>query len=200
MNETKQPRELHLCDFDGTLTRGDTLLPFLLFSVPIPKLLLGGILLIFRFLGLFVSGKWSNATGKATVLEVYFKGKSLEYMLALGKEFYQQKLPRLIRPDLLKKLRTYHHDGQTVVIVSASLDIWLAPFCASEGFGLLCTKLAYGSGKFDGKFATPNCNGIEKAHRIQEAYALEHYDRIFAYGNSSGDAAMFQLADEVIRF
>jgi len=200
MNEPKQLRELHLCDFDGTLTRGDTLLQFLLFSVPIPKLLLGGILLIFRFLGLFISGKWSNATGKATVLEVYFKGESAENLIALGKEFYQQKLPRLIRPELLKKLRAYRQDGQTVVIVSASLDIWLAPFCEAENFGLLCTELAFISGKFNGKFATPNCNGIEKARRIQEAYALDDYDRIFAYGNSNGDAAMFQLAEEVIRF
>jgi len=200
MNDTTLPRELHLCDFDGTLTRGDTLLQFLLFAVPAPSLVLGGFILVFRFLVLIFSGSWSNAAGKAAVLAAYFKGESIESLFALGQEFNRQKLPGLIRLDLLQKLRDHHQAGHEVVIVSASLNIWLGPFCTTENFGLLCTELAFDSGKFKGKFATPNCNGAEKARRIQEAYALEHYDRIFAYGNSSGDAAMFQLADEVIRF
>ena len=200
MNDTTLPRELHLCDFDGTQTRGDTLLQFLFFAVPAPSLLLGGFILIFRFLGLIFSGNWSNAAGKAAVLAAYFKGESIESLFALGQEFNRQKLPGLIRPDLLQKLRDHHQAGHEVVIVSASLNIWLGPFCTAENFGLLCTELAFDSGKFKGKFATPNCNGAEKARRIQAAYALEDYDRIFAYGNSGGDAAMFLLADEVFRF
>ena len=47
-----------------------------------------------------------------------------------------------------------------------------------------------------GAFATPNCNREEKARRIRAAFDLQQFASIIAYGNSSGDAAMFALAQE----
>lgn len=192
--------KLHLCDFDGTLTKGDSFLRFLLFAVPFTQLGWGSIVLVFKFLALFFSGKWSNEGAKAAVLSEFFKGKTAQEMAGLGANFYQQKIPSMLRVELLETLRKALQKGEIVVIVSASPDIWLRPFCEKEGFELLCTELAYKSGKFTGKFATPNCNGVEKARRIQAAYNLEAYEKISAYGNSKGDAAMYALADEVFKF
>ncbi len=121
-------------------------------------------------------------------------------MDAVGALFCQRKMPALLRTDLLSALRLALQKGETVVIVSASPHLWLRPFCAGEGFGLLCTELEFVAGQFTGKFATPNCNRDEKARRILAAYHLEPFDKIIAYGNSGGDAAMFALAHEVIRF
>ncbi|MDO8368791.1 MAG: HAD-IB family phosphatase [Saprospiraceae bacterium] len=193
-------KRLHLCDFDGTLTRGDSFVRFLLFSVPMPQLLLGGFGLTFKFAGLLFSGKWSNAKGKAAVLSQFFKVKTLHEMTALGDRFCREKIPDLLRPDLLETLRNAHKMGEPVVIVSASPDIWLSPFCVAEGFDLLCTELEFEAGQFTGHFATPNCKGPEKARRIWAAYDLNLYEKIIAYGNSRGDAEMFELADEVFRF
>ncbi|MFN0214557.1 MAG: HAD family hydrolase [Saprospiraceae bacterium] len=191
---------LHLCDFDGTLTKEDSFLRFLLYAVPMPRLLFGSILLIFRFLALFFSRKWSNEVAKAAVLSEFFKGKTTEEMEHWGLKFYQEIFPSLMRAELLETLRTACQKRETVVIVSASPDMWLRPFCREEGFELICTELAYESGKFTGKFSTPNCNGAEKARRILANYHLELFEKTIAYGNSKGDAAMFALADEVIKF
>ncbi|MBC7776374.1 MAG: haloacid dehalogenase-like hydrolase [Phycisphaerae bacterium] len=197
---TANSQRLHLCDFDGTLTKGDSFVRFLLFAVPLPQLAVGGFELIFKFLGLIFSGKWSNAAGKAAVLSEFFKGKTVEELEALGSKFCQQKMPTLLRAELLGSLRQVLKNGETVVVVSASPDLWLRPFCAAEGFELLCTELEFVGGQFTGKFATLNCNWEEKARRIQAAYNLGEFEKVIAYGNSIGDAAMFALADEVFRF
>ncbi len=191
---------IHLCDFDGTLTHEDSFVRFLWFAVPLPGLLGGGIVLIFRFLALIISGQWSKGAGKAAVLSVFFKGKTDREMAAKGTDFCQKKIPAMLRTPLFKQLLSVHQKGETVVIVSASPDLWLRPFCAEIGFGLLCTELKFVEGKFTGKFATPNCNGAEKALRIKSAYALHTFDKIMAYGNSKGDEAMFELATKVFKF
>lgn len=193
-------KQLHLCDFDGTLLRRDSFVLFLGFTVPILPLVFGGMGLIFKFLGLIVVRKWSNSAAKAMVFSTYFKGRSRTEMQALAGSFCEQRIPALIRADLLKKLQNDRQNGDVVVIVSASPDLWLRPFCAAQGFELLCTALEFVDDKFTGGFATPNCNGPEKAHRILAAYPLQSFDKIIAYGNSRGDEAMYALADEVFRF
>jgi phosphatidylglycerophosphatase C len=45
------------------------------------------------------------------------------------------------------------------------------------------------TGKIEGK----NCYGGEKVRRIQEAYSLEEYSEIYAYGDTSGDRPMLKL-------
>jgi phosphatidylglycerophosphatase C len=193
-------KTLHLCDFDGTITHEDSLPRFLKFAVPVPGLIGGGFILIFRFLALILSGNWSKGAGKAALLSVFFKGRTTREMEELGNEFYRQKIPAMFRTALLAQLRTAHQNGDTVVVVSASLDVWLRPFCAKEGFGLLCTELEYLDGRFTGQFATPNCKGAEKATRIQSAYKLSTFHKILAYGNSKGDAEMYALATKVFKF
>lgn len=197
---TNGTRQLHLCDFDGTLAHGDSLRRFLWFALPASRLVWGSMVVAFKFFTLLFSGKWSNEAGKAALLSTFFRGRTTVAMKALGAGFYSKKIPGLLRTDLLEKLRMAVKNGETVVIVSASLDLWLRPFCKLEGFDLLCTELKFMDGKFTGRLATPNCNGPEKAKRILAAYNLAFFDKITAYGNSTGDHAMFELADEVFKF
>ncbi|HAD13191.1 MAG TPA: hypothetical protein DCF33_12240 [Saprospirales bacterium] len=197
---------LHLCDFDGTLTRGDTLLHFLWFALnPVSRIKVA-LLTPFRFAGLFFTGSWSNDKAKEQLLSLCFKGKTQQEMETLGKAFCTNVLPGLIRSSLLDTLRQARRRQQRVVIVSASLDIWIKPFCEQEGFEWLCTVLEYKkigaheAPQFTGYFDLPNCNRAEKARRIQGAYSLSDFRHIIAYGNSKGDEAMFALAHEVIHF
>lgn len=125
-----------------------------------------------------------------------FKGRSEATLRQLGSDFVTQKLPGFIRPEVLEGLRFFRDQGCTVALVSASIDIWLQPFCTQENVQLLCTELAFENGVFTGRFATPNCKYEEKARRIRAAFALKDFDLVLAYGNSAGDHAMFDLADQ----
>lgn len=188
-----QPKTLALFDFDGTLTKGDSLSRFLWFAVPLPKLFVGAILVGFRFLRLAWSGAWTNEKAKEILLATFFKGFPREALYELGEAFCQQKLPAMLRPERMGQLEAYKVAGATVVLVSASPDIWLRPFCAIAGIQLICTELAFESGIFTGKLATPNCNGHEKARRVRAAFDLNDFDEIVAFGNSMGDAEMLAL-------
>ena len=121
-------------------------------------------------------------------------------MRALGEDFCLKKLPKMLRTTLVEEMRRARQNGETVVVVSASADIWLRPFCTQEGFELLCTELEFLEGKFTGQFTTPNCKGPEKVLRIQSAYKLQDFKKIWAYGNSKGDTEMFELAEKVFKF
>lgn len=199
---------LHLCDFDGTLTTGDSLLYFLWFASGPGQWLRALVLVPCYFTELLLQGKWSNARAKEGLLRIFFKGKTRQELEALGSAFCREKLPGMLRRELFADLKAAIVRKEQVVIVSASPEIWLAPFCRESGFALLCTELAYQqtgafpqeTPRFTGYFATPNCNGAEKARRIVEAYSLADFSRIIAYGNSRGDEAMFGLAHEVVRY
>lgn len=203
-----KPRILHLCDFDGTLTRGDTLLHFLRFAAGPLAWLRAMVLVPTCFLGLFLSGSWSKDRAKETLLAIFFKGQTRRDLEATGLAFSNQVLPVLLRQALLTQLLNRLQQGEQVVVVSASLDIWIKPFCQNHGFNLLCTELEFEKSgaspdempRFTGRFAVPNCNREEKARRVRTVYPLEQFDRIIAYGNSTGDEAMFALAHEVVRF
>lgn len=191
-----QQKTLVLFDFDGTLTKGDSLLRFMLFALPPGKLFAGCLLLLIKFIGFVLSGRWSNERAKESLLAVFFKGLSRVEFEALGAEFYKHRIAGMLRPEMLTKLREYRDSGETVVLVSASADIWLRPFCIAENILLICTNLDFENGNFSGKLASPNCNGPEKARRIQAAFDLSAYEKIIAFGNSTGDDAMLALAHE----
>lgn len=191
-----QQKTLVLFDFDGTLTRGDSLLRFLWFAVPGWRLITGFIRLGFQYLVLLWSGNWSNEKAKELLFSVFFKGYSKAALEDLGQRFLQQQLPTMLRMETLALLRSHKENQAQVYLVSASPSVWLAPFCQAEGIGLICTEFAYVEGVFTGKFATPNCNGHEKARRLRAEIDFSTYEKIVAFGNSSGDAEMLALAQE----
>lgn len=200
-------KTIHLCDFDGTLTHRDSLWAFLLFTQPLPRLLGGLCWVGMSFLGMVLAGKWNNSRGKERLLAQFFAGKTKSELAKMGESFVLQKIPSLLRNDLFERLQTAQRNDEKVVVVSASPDVWLSPFCTAAGFDLICTELDYNQTLtghsepvFSGYFATPNCQGFEKKVRIQAAYSLDLFDKIVAYGNSKGDFAMYELATEVHQF
>lgn len=151
---------------------------------------------LFKLVKILLNGTFSAANAKEALMAACFKGRSEVELLQLGSDFIAQKLPGFIRPHTLEGLRLFRNQGCMVALVSASIDIWLRPFCAQENIQLLCTELAFENGASTGRFATPNCKYEEKARRIRTAFKLKDFQLILAYGNSSGDQAMFDLADQ----
>lgn len=189
-------RILVLFDFDGTLARGNTLLRFLLFSVPPGKLVFGALALSLQYLLLFFRGKWENGRAKELLFRQYFRQAPQDRLISQGISFFRQIIPVHLKPDMIALLRAYRDSGAEVALVSASPDLWLAPFCNFEEIDCICTRLRYENGVFSGHFEGKNCNGAEKAHRVTARYNLKEFDKIIAYGDSSGDRQLLALATE----
>jgi phosphatidylglycerophosphatase C len=196
-------------DFDGTITTKDTLLEFIKFSKGHLR----------YYLGFILNSPWlvayklkiiSNKAAKQRILSWFFQNAPLAGFQADCDRFAEEVMPGLIRPKAIAEIRDLREKGFSIVIVSASPEHWLRKWTEQEQAGLLATRLetrptgASKTGKaettpatdaqFTGKIMGRNCHGPEKVRRIREAYVLTDYDEIFAYGDTSGDRPMLELA------
>ena len=81
-----------------------------------------------------------------------------------------------------------------MVIVSASLDVYLDPWCEAIGVERICTELDVRNGRLTGRYRQGDCSGQAKVRRIREQYDLSQYSVIYAYGDTSEDREMLELA------
>lgn len=191
----KTLKQIAFFDFDGTITTKDTLLEFIKFTKGVPAFYFG-FLLYSPFLVAYKLKIISNQTAKEKVLAHFFRNMSIESFEQQCVAFAQQMIPGLIRPKALVEIKNLKEKGVQVVIVSASPENWIRPWANSMQLELLGTRLQVKDNRITGKIEERNCHGPEKVSRIKSCYSLDKYDRIYAYGDTSGDKPMLQLANE----
>lgn len=186
---------LALFDFDGTITDRDTFLDFIRWTTPAPRLLLG----LLRCLPAVLAWKLgiiSRQRGKEAVMRVFFGGQTVDAFNRRCLDYAAQRLPAVLRPGALAAIAAHRDNGDRVIVVSASPENWIAPWCAAQGIELIATPLAVVEGRIGGDIAGHNCHGPEKVRRVAEFLDLTDYHPVHAYGDSSGDREMLAIADE----
>lgn len=195
MSSTKAPETLAVFDFDGTLTTKDSMLAFCRYVVGAVPYATGFISLLPSLIA-FKLGRLSNTEAKELFLTRFLGGKSRHLLESKAEEFAEHEIPRMLRPRGLAKLEEYQAAGCRVVIVSASLDLWLKPWAESTGVELLCSEGKWESDTFTGRLSGPNCHGQEKVQRLLALLEGQRPSRVIAYGDSSGDRELLEWADE----
>jgi phosphatidylglycerophosphatase C len=185
-------RVIAFFDFDGTVTRKDTLLEFIKFSKGSFRFYLG-LILNSPILIAYKIGIVSNQTAKEWMLRYYFSGKRNEWFQQQSDLFIQQKLPLLLRPKAIKEIQKLQEAGADIVIVSASAENWIRKWTDSMKITLIGTRLFIKNERITGKIDGKNCHGKEKVRRIKEKYKLEDYTDIYCYGDTKGDKPMLEL-------
>lgn len=188
---------LALIDFDGTITTDDSLIKFIRYVVGDLKTLWGMILLspmLITYKLKFIP----NYKAKQIMLSYFFKGMDEKQFQKAAKEYSLKHIDTILRPQAIKKIAWHKEQGHTVVVVSASIECWLKPWCDKNNLNLIATKIEIKDGLVTGKLLTKNCYGIEKANRVKEVYNLSDYNYIYAYGDSRGDKELLELADETL--
>ena len=125
-------------------------------------------------------------------------GRSETKIRALGQEYHQQTLRHTVRPEAERRLAWHVDRGHTVCVVSASLDFYLEPWCKERGVGLICSRIAARGGRLTGLYAGRDCTGTEKARRARQL-GLDHYDKIYVYGDTTEDDELLALGHESFR-
>ncbi|RXR05191.1 HAD family hydrolase [Pseudoxanthomonas composti] len=186
--------DLALFDFDHTLTTRDTYAGFLR-EIATPEQLARAKWNVAPWLLAYRMNLISAEAIRARVTRIGFAGRRLAEVQEAGARYAQQVLPELIRPEMREQLDWHLARGDTVVVVSGSLDVYLQPWCASLGLGLICNRLEHHDGVCSGHYADGDC-GARKLVRIRSQYDVTRYRRVHAYGDSREDRPMLALAHE----
>ncbi len=183
-------------DFDGTLTRRDTLLPFLRYLLGDTQLALHALQLS-PTLAAYGLGWVTNSIAKERVFVQCLAGMRDETLQREGARFAAHRVSGLLRQEALQRLGWHKAQGHRCVTVSASLEIYVRPWAESVGFDdVIATQLEVRQdGTVSGKLAGQNCFGPEKVRRLGGLLGAREQYCLYAYGDSSGDTEMLSSAD-----
>ena len=188
-------KEIAFFDFDGTITRKDTLLEFIRytkgsfgyyfgFAINLPFLLAYKLRII------------SNQSAKEKVLKFFFRGTKVEDFKKMCEDFGSRVIPGLVRSKALEEILRLKSQDVIVVVVSASPENWIIDWAKQLGVELIGSRLEISGDRITGKILGKNCHGDEKVVRIKQVYDLANYNVVAAYGDSEGDKAMLALAQQ----
>lgn len=185
-----EPIRLAIFDFDGTLIKGDSIVPYLLWArrlkaLPLPRFL--GILLRAP---LYAAGLLSDTAYKTYALQFY-ASLSPERKTALDRSFADEFLSPRFFLQGKAALQDKKQEGYHVLLLSASTENYMQyAATALSADGLICTRLT------EKAEVILNCKGENKV-TLLEQYLKEHgleadWDQSCAFGDSKSDLPILQ--------
>jgi HAD superfamily hydrolase (TIGR01490 family) len=188
--------KLFAFDFDKTVTTSDTILPLCRFlskrfnsssSFFYIQLLFAGYRLKFI----------SSKKFKEMIIKYLLENKSLAEVESAILEFYKSNYKELFNHLIVELILEQKKAGDRIIVVTSNLDLFVRPvkklLPIDEVFG---TKVRVSDASVSGSIEGENCSGLVKAKVVKEFSEKFKFDKIVAYGDSSGDFDILKLADE----
>ena len=190
-------QQLYVFDFDGTLTKHDTFLPFAKHVVGRKKL--AAVLL--RHIHLLIGMKIhlaDNGKVKEQIITALFKNRTQQEMDTHCRQF-AEKSNTLWRQNAITLLNKLTEQQKQIIIITASLGCYVRPVVHRRypNINIIATEhQTDNEGNWTGKLKTKNCYGQEKINRLkqQDPHITQYH--IIAYGDSKGDKQLMAIADE----
>lgn len=183
-------------DFDGTLTRRDTLFPFLL-HVAGWGAFVRHVSVLAPTLAGYGLGMIRNDIAKERVLARFLSGMEIGELQRKAVQFAEQKLAGMLRAEALERLEWHKRQGHHCVVISASLDLYVLPWAQKAGFADAITSRleTLEDGRITGNLLGENCFGPEKVARLGALLGPRSGYTLYAYGDSRGDRELLASAD-----
>lgn len=189
-------RRVAAFDFDGTLAPGDSLIPFLTWVCGRGRVA-AALAVHGPAIAWAIAGRGSRHAAKSAFVGRLLAGRPAAEVATTGEAFAQHLLERRLRPDMVERVAWHRGQQHELVLVSASLTVYLDPLAAALGFDhVLATRLEVDdAGALTGRLLGANVRGPEKAARLTAWLGDDAHDvELWAYGDSSGDHDLFALA------
>ena len=193
-------RRVAAFDFDGTIAQRDSLGPFLALVAGLGALSRAIAMHSPRIAAVALGRADRDATKEAVVTSV-LGGRTAGSISGAGRAYADHLWERhKFRPDMMERLRWHRDAGHEIVIVSASLDSYLAPLAPRLGVDhVISSSLEVDDhGLVTGRLVGGNVRGPEKALRLQ-AWLGDGPVELWAYGDSAGDDDLLAMADHPTR-
>lgn len=199
MASTKTPesvRTVAVFDLDGTVTRRDTLGPYLagwlrshpsrwwrLWRLPLSLLR-------------FAVGASDRGRLKSSLIRQAMGGASRDEVTTWSQDFARRVARGLVCPGARDCIRKHREHGDYLVLLSASVDLYVPDIGSELGFDeVICTGLKWQGDRLEGTLTTTNRRGAEKQRCLEELRWRFPGARFHAYANAGSDLAHLRKAD-----
>jgi phosphatidylglycerophosphatase C len=188
--------QLAVFDLDGTITRHDTLVQYMLGFLKSRPWRLLGFLPALPTIVRYLLGQVDRGALKASVMHWTLGGTTRQQIDAWTARFVPRLLARGVFKDAMERIATHRRNGDVLVLMSASPDLYVPAIARELGFNeSTCTGIRWNGDRLDGSLTTPNCRGPEKARRLETLRAKHPPMPVVAYGNAESDLDHLRLAD-----
>ena len=170
---------MNIYDFDDTIYDGDTFIEITLFYLKYhPLVTIKSIVKSIPYYFKYKNGRVSFEKLKETFLSFIFKIKNKEDFI----EKFINKNIHKIKPWYLEQQK------EDDVIISASLTLWIKPFCNKIGINNVIATDTDENGKIIGK----SCKREEKVRKLKEQFPNIKVNN--AYSDSESDIPMLMIS------
>jgi phosphatidylglycerophosphatase C len=184
-------------DLDGTITRRDALLPYVWgFLVRYRPWRLPWLFVVLPECVRFLAGRADHGTVKSALIRATLGGAQRDELQAWTGRFVDRLLRHGVFGDALNRVAQHRADGDYLVLLSASPELFVPQVGAALGFAqVLCTGLTWRGDRLLGDLSTPNRRGEEKV-RCVERLRGAHQGQVFAaYGNAGCDVPHLRMVE-----
>lgn len=189
-----EPRTIAVFDFDDTLSKGDSLWPFLCAVAGWPRC-------VFAMMEAVALLPVMASTAMLGNHRSFVKERLLLRLLAgrriddIAPAILQLRNWRTWLEPSVTALRKHHDAGHHIVIASGSLDLYLPTLLVDvPHHALICTKVEVIDGVITGRMPLGNCVRQRKAELVAEYIAANGpFAESWGYGNAPHDLPMLEL-------
>ncbi len=189
--------QLALFDLDGTITRRDTLFPYVMGVCLRRPLRLARVFwrMPGALLHFFFHGKERGPLKEALIV-AGLSGLSRAELAAANARFVAQLRQRGMHAEALARIAAHRAQGDYLVLMSASPDIYVPAVARALGFNeTICTGVRWDGMLLDGELVTENRRGEEKRRCVEQLRTRLPGCRIIGYGNSESDLPHLRICD-----
>lgn len=184
-------------DLDGTVTRRDTLVPYVLSLVLRRPWRLVRMVAVLPMLLRFAMGRANHGQLKGALIRSALGGLPRDVVSAHTSRWVPELLARGVHADALRAIAAHRSQNDHLVLMSASVDFYVPAIGAALGFNeTVCSTVRWSGDRLHGELTSENVRGDEKVVQVLRLRQQFPDARTVAYGNSMPDVPHLDVVDQ----
>ena len=189
--------QLVFFDLDGTVTRRDTLVPYVLSLLLRRPWRLVRLVTVLPMLLRFSVGRANHGQLKGALIHSALGGLPRSVIAAHTSRWVPQLLARGVHADALRAIAAHRSQHDHLVLMSASVDFYVPAIGAALGFDeTVCSTVRWSGDRLHGDLTSENVRGDEKVEQVRRLRQRFPDARTIAYGNSIPDVPHLDVVDQ----
>jgi HAD superfamily hydrolase (TIGR01490 family) len=189
--------QLVFFDLDGTITRRDTLFPYVMSLLLRRPWRLPRLLAVLPTLLRFATGRADHGELKGQFIRSALGGLPRSVIAAHTARWVPQLLARGVFADALRAIDAHRSQQDHLVLMSASVDLYVPVIGAELGFDTtVCSTVRWNGDRLLGTLTSANVRDAEKVVQVRRLRQQFPEARAIAYGNSMPDVPHLDAVDQ----